>query len=104
MPVNPSQHDGRAMPPLTRARSATAANLVAMAALIASAGLPPVFIAEHLDGFLIAGRGGALRACGGVEAYRNCAVLRSIVVAYQVISNNRSGDACAGIHAMWRAA
>ncbi|MDE3094646.1 MAG: GNAT family N-acetyltransferase [Chloroflexota bacterium] len=69
------------MPRLTRVRRATTADVAGMAALIASAGLPPLFIEEHLDGFLLVERDGARLACGGVELYGNCAVLRSVVVA-----------------------
>ena len=81
MPVNPSQHNRRAQSPVTCVRPAAAADVAGMAALIASAGLPALFIEEYLDGFLLAEHDGALLACGGVETYGDCAVLRSIVVA-----------------------
>jgi len=62
-------------------RGATRDDVPALADMIASENLPPFFIEEFLDGFLIAERGGAMLACGGVESYGDCAVLRSIVVA-----------------------
>lgn len=51
-----------------------------MVDLISSAELPASFIAEFLDGFVVAERGGAVIACGGVEMYETCAVIRSVVV------------------------
>jgi N-acetylglutamate synthase-like GNAT family acetyltransferase len=48
--------------------------------LIAAADLPPLFIAEYIDGFVVGERDGAVIACGGVEMYQRCAVLRSVVV------------------------
>jgi amino-acid N-acetyltransferase len=64
-------------------RAATADDLPAMSALIASENLPPFFIEEFLDGFIVSERGGEMLACGGVEIYGDCAVIRSIVVAPQ---------------------
>ncbi len=66
---------------MTPLRAATPDDIPGMAALIASAGLPPLFIEEYVDGFLVAERDGGLLACGGGEVYGDCAVLRSIVVA-----------------------
>ena len=51
-----------------------------MVELIASANLPPLFVEEYLDGFIAAHRDGAVIACGGVEMYGDCAVVRSVVV------------------------
>lgn len=51
-----------------------------IAELIAAAELPAAFIAEFLDGFVVAERDGAVIACGGVEMYETCAVIRSVVV------------------------
>jgi amino-acid N-acetyltransferase len=48
--------------------------------LVSSAELPAAFIAEFLDGFIVAERDGAIIACGGVEMYETCAVIRSVVV------------------------
>ena len=62
-------------------RAATADDVPAMSALIASENLPPFFIEEFLDGFIVSDRDGAMLACGGVEIYGDCAVIRSIVVA-----------------------
>jgi amino-acid N-acetyltransferase len=62
-------------------RAARLDDVPTLAALIASADLPPFFIAEYIDGFAIAERDGAIVACGGIELYGDCGVLRSIVVA-----------------------
>src|SRR5438874_7417947 len=62
-------------------RAATADDVPAMSALIASENLPPFFIEEFLDGFILSERDGKMLACGGVEIYGDCAVIRSIVVA-----------------------
>jgi amino-acid N-acetyltransferase len=48
--------------------------------LIAAANLPPLFIAEYIDGFVAAERDGEVIACGGIEMYERCAVIRSVVV------------------------
>ncbi len=48
--------------------------------MIAAADLPPLFIEEHLEGFIAAERTGDLVACGGIEVYGDCAVIRSVVV------------------------
>lgn len=51
-----------------------------MVELMAAAHLPPLFVEEYLDGFIAAEFGGAVIACGGIELYDDCAVLRSVVV------------------------
>jgi amino-acid N-acetyltransferase len=51
-----------------------------MAELMTAAHLPPMFIEEHLDGFMAGARDGNVIACGGVEYYGDCAVIRSVVV------------------------
>jgi len=61
-------------------RGAAAADVPRMTELIAAAALPAVFITEFLDGFVVAERGGEVIACGGVEHYGACAVIRSVVV------------------------
>lgn len=48
--------------------------------LIAGAELPPLFIAEYLDGFAVAERADTLVACGGLELFGRCGVIRSVVV------------------------
>ncbi len=48
--------------------------------LISSAELPAAFVAEFLDGFVVAEQAGVVIACGGVELYETCAVIRSVVV------------------------
>ena len=61
-------------------RIARADDVPRMAELMAAAHLPPLFIEEHLDGFIAADRAVGLIACGGVEMYEECAVIRSVVV------------------------
>ena len=62
-------------------RAARRDEIPAITQLVAAADLPPLFVEPYIDGFLVAERDGALLACGGVEIYDDCAVLRSIVVA-----------------------
>ncbi len=45
------------------------------------ADLPPMFIDEFLDGFIVAERAGEIVSCGGLELYGSSAVIRSVVVA-----------------------
>ena len=47
-------------------RPARTDDIPKMVDLISSAELPAAFIAEFLDGFVVAERGGAVIACGGV--------------------------------------
>ncbi len=61
-------------------RMAIEADVQRMTALIAAAALPAVFITEFLEGFVVAERDGEVVACGGVEQYEACAVIRSVVV------------------------
>lgn len=61
-------------------RAAHPRDLPRIAELIAAAHLPPLFIEEHLDGFIAAQRDDDLIGCGGVEIYGDCAVIRSVVV------------------------
>lgn len=61
-------------------RAAGATDVPRMVELIAGAHLPPLFVEEFLEGFIAAERGGEIVACGGVEMYGDCAVIRSVVV------------------------
>ncbi len=61
-------------------RSALAVDVPRMVELIAGANLPPLFVEEYLDGFIAAERDGEVIACGGVEMYGDCSVIRSVVV------------------------
>ncbi|HLB23129.1 MAG TPA: GNAT family N-acetyltransferase [Dehalococcoidia bacterium] len=61
-------------------RRAVPADIPRMAELIAGATLPPLFIAEFLDGFAVGERNGDVVGCGGIEMYGTSAVIRSIVV------------------------
>lgn len=61
-------------------RPARATDVPRMVELIAGAHLPPLFVEEFLDGFIAGERDGEIIACGGVEMYGDCAVIRSVVV------------------------
>jgi amino-acid N-acetyltransferase len=61
-------------------RPARARDVPRMAELIAAAHLPPLFIEEYIDGFITAQQGAELIACGGIEIYDDCGVIRSVVV------------------------
>ncbi len=61
-------------------RAARTDDIPRMVDLISAAELPAAFIAEFLGGFVVAERHGAVVACGGVEMYETCAVIRSVVV------------------------
>lgn len=61
-------------------RPAHAADVPRMVELIAGAQLPPLFVEEFLEGFIAGERAGEIIACGGVEMYGDCAVIRSVVV------------------------
>jgi amino-acid N-acetyltransferase len=63
-----------------RYRRGREADVPALAALIAAADLPPLFIAEFLGGFAVAEHAGDLVACGGLEMYDDGGVIRSVVV------------------------
>ena len=65
-------------------RQARTDDIPRMVELISAAELPAAFIAEFLDDFVVAerdgGRDARVIACGGVEMYETCAVIRSVVV------------------------
>lgn len=61
-------------------RQAQTDDVPRMVELIARAHLPPLFIEEFLDGFIAAEQNGRLIACGGIEMYGDCGVIRSVVV------------------------
>ena len=61
-------------------RAARPGDIPRMVDLISAAELPAAFIAEFLGGFVVAEREGAVIACGGIEKYESCAVIRSVVV------------------------
>jgi amino-acid N-acetyltransferase len=50
------------------------------AELIIAGELPPMFISEWVEGFVAVEHAGEVIACGGLEVYDACGVLRSIVV------------------------
>jgi len=51
-----------------------------LAALIVTGNLPPLFIEEFVEGFAVAEHDGDVIACGGLELYGDCGVIRSVVV------------------------
>lgn len=53
----------------------------AIGGLLAASSLPLDGAREHLGGFVVAVRGGALVGCAAVERYRNVGLLRSVAVA-----------------------
>ncbi len=61
-------------------RSATPADLPALAALLAEAKLPLEGVAEHLGAFLVVADGAEVLATAGVELYGRQALLRSVAV------------------------
>ena len=61
-------------------RRADEADVPAIAQLIASAHLPPLFIEEFIEGFVVADHDADMIGCGGVEVYEDTCFLRSIVV------------------------
>ncbi|MBI5287526.1 MAG: GNAT family N-acetyltransferase [Chloroflexi bacterium] len=61
-------------------RRAAPADIPRMVELIAGANLPPLFIAEYLDGFAVGEQDAQVVGCGGIEMYGSSAVIRSIVV------------------------
>jgi N-acetylglutamate synthase-like GNAT family acetyltransferase len=63
-----------------RYRRARPDDVPRMAALIASANLPPLFIDEFLGGFVIADCAGEIAGVGGLEIYGESGVIRSVVV------------------------
>lgn len=61
-------------------RQARADDIPRIVELITSAELPPLFIAENLDGFVVVERAEGVVACGGLELFGRCGVIRSVVV------------------------
>ncbi|MCI0572324.1 MAG: arsenic resistance N-acetyltransferase ArsN2 [Myxococcaceae bacterium] len=61
-------------------RSARPEDLRAVELLLTAEGLPLQGVAEHLSQFLVAERGSAILAAGGLEVYGTSGLLRSLVV------------------------
>lgn len=61
-------------------RRATPEDVPQLGALILSGDLPPLFIGEFLEGFIVADHDGEIVACGGLELYDDCGMIRSVVV------------------------
>jgi len=65
-----------------RIRRGRAGDVEALAALIAEANLPPLFIEEYVEGFAVAEQDGRIIAAGGLEVYGKAgAFIRSVAVA-----------------------
>lgn len=79
-PVPPPELRGPPDASKVRFRRAEAADVPVIAQLISSAHLPPLFIEEFLEGFVIADHEGDMIGVGGVELYDDSCFLRSIVV------------------------
>ncbi|QAT82726.1 Amino-acid acetyltransferase [Corallococcus coralloides] len=65
-------------------RAARPGDLVAIQALLSSAGLPLQGVTEHLPHFHVAEQAGALLAVAGLEVYATGGLLRSVAVAEKV--------------------
>lgn len=63
-----------------RVRRGRADDVPRLVELVAGAHLPPIFIAEWVDGFAIAEYEGGALACGGLEMYGGYGFIRSVVV------------------------
>lgn len=74
----------RVLGPITastcRYRRGRPADLDAVSQLIAAGDLPPLFVEEFIEGFVVVEQDGQLIGCGGLEIYDDCGVLRSVVV------------------------
>lgn len=73
-------------------RAAEAADWPAIAALLRQCGLPEAGAREHLDGFRLIARDGALLACAALERHGRHGLLRSVAVA-ESARGARLGDA-----------
>jgi amino-acid N-acetyltransferase len=67
-----------------RYRAASLDDLPSMEDLLSQAGLPARYLAEFIDGFMVAETDGRVVACGGFELHDDAAVLRSVAVAEDV--------------------
>jgi N-acetylglutamate synthase-like GNAT family acetyltransferase len=61
-------------------RAATAEDRGSIEQLLTARDLPTAGVREHLDGFVVAVRGGALLGCAGVEHHGEVGLLRSVAV------------------------
>ena len=66
-------------------RRGRADDVPALASLIVAGELPPLFIAEFTEGFVVVEHEGEIIGCGGLEVYEDdCGVIRSVVVDERV--------------------
>jgi N-acetylglutamate synthase-like GNAT family acetyltransferase len=61
-------------------RRGRASDIAALARIISQGGMPPLFIEEFVEGFVAVQHEGETIACGGLEIYDDCGVIRSVVV------------------------
>jgi amino-acid N-acetyltransferase len=76
----PSVPTGKYTHERIRYRRGTADDIPQLSALILSANLPPLFMEEFIEGFAVAEQDGKIIACGALEVYDRCGVIRSIAV------------------------
>ena len=77
--------DGRIDPGACIYRRGRAGDVPALAQLIAAGELPPLFIEEFVEGFVVVEHEGEIVGCGGLEVYDDASgVIRSVVVDERV--------------------
>jgi N-acetylglutamate synthase-like GNAT family acetyltransferase len=73
--------DGRIDAAACTYRRGRADDVPALAQLIVAGELPPLFIVEFAEGFVVVEHDGEIVGCGGLEVYEErCGVIRSVVV------------------------
>jgi amino-acid N-acetyltransferase len=85
-------------------RAARPDDIPALAEMIEQANLPPMFIEEFLDGFIVGERAGEIVSCGGLEMYGTSAVIRSVVVSPTARGTGLGGRIARGLLDRARAA
>lgn len=73
-------------------RRGRAGDVPTLAALIVHGNLPPLFIQEFVEGFLVVEHEGELIGCGGNEIYGQSAVIRSVVVHERARGTGLGGE------------
>ncbi len=68
-------------------RAASLDDVPSIEALLSQAGLPSRYLAEFIDGFMVAETDERVVACGGFELHDDAAVLRSVAVVEDVRGN-----------------
>jgi amino-acid N-acetyltransferase len=76
-----TQKDGRIDPAECVFRRGALVDVPELARLIVAGELPPLFIEEFIEGFVVVEHEGEIVGCGGLEVYEeDCGVIRSVVV------------------------